>query len=127
VPDTQPKSKGHPVPITPYASRDAIESPDPSKRVADMAEDQAVSLVKSISDKSLVELTDMRDHIDTLMRALKSREDSLIKDIKSHAVLAIDVIGMKAIVRDSLGELIARVQPTPHTVTQRSNGNGREE
>jgi hypothetical protein len=95
---------------------------DPGKRVADMAESQAVNLVKSISDKSLVELTNMRDHIDTLMRALKTREENLINDIKAHAVLAIDVIGMKSIVHDSLTQLIERVQPVAATVTHRTNG-----
>jgi hypothetical protein len=108
------------MPINPRTPVETLD--DPGKRVADMAQEQAVSLVKSISDKSLVELTNMRDHIDTLMRALKTREDDLINDIRSHAVLAIDIIGMKEIVRGTLEQLIDRVQPAPVTVTHRGNG-----
>lgn len=98
------------------------ETKDPGKTVADLAREQANKLIESISTKAIVELTDMRDHLDTLMRALKAREERIVEDIGNHASLAADVVEMKTVVRDSLAHLTERLTPAPKTITQRGNG-----
>lgn len=98
--------------------------PDPAMSPSDLAKAQATNLVQNITSKSIVELTDMRDHLDDLMEALRKRERDLINAVEDHAALAADTIGMKEIVRESIEQLIARVAPAPvKTVTQRK-GNG---
>lgn len=83
--------------INPYGDRNKPE--DPSKTMADIS-------------KAIAELSDMRDHIDTLMRALKVREERLVEDVEHLTSLAADVVGMKGIVRDSLSRLTERLTPT---------------
>lgn len=100
------------------------EQLDPGMQIAAMAKDQANNLVRNISAKTVVELTDMRDQIDMLMRALKQREEFIVGKIEEQAVLARDVITMKVIVQDNLSALIARIAPAPATITQRANGSG---
>jgi hypothetical protein len=99
---------------------------DPGKSIAVQAKEMATNLVHNISSKTVVELTDMRDHLDTLMRVIKQREEKLIGDIESHAELAADVVGMKSIVHESLEQLIGRVSPVAVTVTHRNGGNGHD-
>lgn len=103
--------------INPYVAPADNKELDPGKGVSEMATEQANKLVETISSKALVELTDMRDHIDSLMRALKLRNDKLVSDIGDHAALATEVIDMKSIVRDSLEQLLQRMQPVPKVVT----------
>lgn len=100
------------------------EQLDPGMQVAAMAKEQAGNMVQNISAKTLVELTDMRDHIDMLMRAMKQRESYIVEKIEEQASLAADVISMKSIVRDSIEDLIRRVAPVSATVTHRANGSG---
>lgn len=80
--------------------------------------------VSEISTHAKLQLGEMRDQIDDVVRAISEREARLIADIEEHIKFSTVAIKAKLIIAESLADVQKCFEPMPRpTITQR-NGNG---
>lgn len=91
---------------------------DPGKDVVTAAHNNMKMLIEQVSSATLVELTALRDEIDNLMIAIRSRNEQLLQSIVQHTEFCTNAIKTKQIVTDSVKAIQHDFngKPSVHTV-----------
>jgi ABC-type transporter Mla subunit MlaD len=101
--------------------------PDPAIPAAEIARTRAQQLVGNISGASIERLSQMRDQLDDLMRAVRARDEKITDIIAEHAAFADQSIKVVAVVGETLSKLVSEMNDaTPKlmlgaTVTDRKD------
>lgn len=105
----------------------ADETASPSLSTEDMAADRMRTLVNDLSKGGRQQLTEARDQIDDLMRALDRRGELLLQGVAEYAAFVQQAVAMKGILMEPVGNLAEAIgkgmTPTPvRTLTQVREG-----
>lgn len=93
---------------------------DPGLDPVEQARRRTHDLVNSMSDAARGQLTEMRDRVDDLMRAIDARNSALEDKINDHAQFAAATIQCKVIIGEALENLRGWTAPMPgKTLTQK--------
>ena len=109
--------------INKFIKQDA--SLDPAPTVEGVAQERMDALLNSVTTTTLDQLRDLRDEIDSLMRAIQVRNDSISDAFKQHVDYAAAAIRAKAVIKESIGKIAHDfrngLEPIPKTVTVMEN------
>lgn len=78
---------------------------DPAPSPEDIANERMSSLLASVTNKTLEELTQLRNKIDDLMRAIQSRNKIIEEAFAEHVGFATHTIKCKMIIEETLGKI----------------------
>lgn len=101
------------------------QSYDPAPSAEDVAQERLQSLLADVTTTTLDQLRDLRDEVDSLMQAIRNRDDLINKAFKEHVFFARNAIKCKEIVQSSLTKIKQDfnhgLNPIPQTVTVQEN------
>lgn len=94
---------------------------DPAPTAEAVAQERLSSLLADVTTTTLDQLRELRDEIDSLMQAIRNRDDLINKAFKEHVAYARNAIKCKEIVQSSLTKIKHDfnngMHPIPQTVT----------
>jgi predicted nucleic acid-binding Zn-ribbon protein len=106
-------------PIEPKQSFDPAPSPEA------VAQERMSNLLASVTTTTLDQLRDLRDEIDSLMRAIQARNDSIADAFRQHVAYAANAIRCKEVIKESIGKIAHDfkngLEPIAKTVTIQEN------
>lgn len=103
----------------------APNSYDPAPSAEQVAQERLSALLADVTTTTLDQLRELRDEIDSLMQAIRNRDELINKAFKEHVAYARNAIKCKEIVQDSLAKIKQDfnngMHPIPQTVTVQEN------
>lgn len=98
---------------------------DPAPSAEQVAQERLSALLADVTTTTLDQLRELRDEIDSLMQAIRNRDELINKAFKEHVAYARNAIKCKEIVQDSLVKIKHDfnngMHPIPQTVTVQEN------
>jgi len=98
---------------------------DPAPSAEDVAQERLSSLLADVTTTTLDQLRELRDEIDSLMQAIRNRDNLINQAFKEHVAYARNAIKCKEIVQASVTKIKHDfnngMSPIPQTVTVAEN------
>lgn len=87
---------------------------------------RAQQFVQEISTHALLQLTELRERVDTLISAIQDRQVQLTDEINEHIKFVTTAIKAKVIITNALDEIEKQLSPLPPPTLSHRNGNGND-
>ncbi len=99
----------------------AKKSIDPAPSAEAVAQERLTALLADVTTTTLDQLRDLRDEVDSLMQAIRNRDELINKAFKEHVAYARNAIKCKEIVQENLTKIkhdfTNGLNPIPQVVT----------